>query len=162
MNTNDNNIIDNIDNVDKALDYPTEINKAEEEMNFSINQAKEWSRSSDIPIITPDIDNLEELENRWNEFMNTIKANRRKSDWIHIELFGSTNEEMYNILKDRFSRYDAENQYQYAATIEPSPVVVTTNEAACDKEISYDIGDINDAIEWCQKTGLFMILPTEC
>lgn len=165
-NENDNkNIIDDTENVDNALDYPTELDKAREDIHSNIRQAKEWSRASDIPIITPDIDNLEELENRWNEFMNTIKQNRRKSDWIHIELFGSTNEEMYNILKDRFSRYADidQNNYQYSDTIEPTPTVSSTNEsaAACDKEISYSISDINDAIEWCNKTGLAMIIPTD-
>ena len=165
-NENDNkNIIDDIENVDNALDYPTELDKAREDIHSNIKQAKEWSIASDIPIITPDIDNLEELENRWNEFMNTINQNRRKSDWIHIELFGSTNEEMYNILKDRFSRYADidQNNYQYSDTIEPTPTVSSTNEsaAACDKEISYSISDINDAMDWCSKTGLAMIIPTD-
>ena len=73
-----------------------------------VDQAKEWSEDAIRAIITP-VSSLEELDDQWNKFNSMIKKNRRESDWKSIELFGISNQEHYEIIRNKLLDRDIEN-----------------------------------------------------
>ena len=60
---------------------------------------REEFEKQDLYYVSPWCNILEELEKEWEKFNTMTKPFRRKSDWIHLEYIGITNEEIYNLLK---------------------------------------------------------------
>lgn len=69
-----------------------------------ITIAKDWSNSSMITIMTPDIYDIDMLEKRWSKWKNMIYKHRKDSNSKCVELFGMDNQQMYEKLRSKFLR----------------------------------------------------------
>jgi hypothetical protein len=85
-----NNIIDD----EFHISYYTEKKPKINDPSSDIEKALEWCRDSNLHMVIPTAD-LEHLEKRWIEFNSMSKINRRRSDWKSLEIFGKTNQDIY-------------------------------------------------------------------
>ena len=134
-----------------------------------VSRAKEWSEDAIRAIITP-VSTLEELDDQWNKFNSMIKKNRRESDWKSIELFGISNQEHYEIIRNKLLDRDIENAIN-SRLIPPiqdgdSPVIESYIDLdAADSyynpdAISYTTEDVRKAKEWAEESDRAIIIPT--
>lgn len=127
------------------------------EKDPKVVEAINWSKSSGIAIITPDILTMENLENRWIEYNGNTKYNRRQSDWKCLELFGMDNYEMYNSLKAKFNK---ENNYtnpiSNSITADSEALSAPMNEANID---IINSADWNDIINTALANDVYIVHP---
>lgn len=135
-----------------------------------INKAIEWKNSNDKMLITPAV-SLDELENMWHEFNSMPKKYRRESDWKCIELFGMTNQDIYEICKSKFlsddikSYYTFDNIDSYHNSMNESFIDSDTNiiDKYYDKDdyaIEYTVDSIEKAKAWSKENNRIIIIPT--
>lgn len=114
------------------------------EKDPKVVEAINWSKSSGIAIITPDILTMENLENRWIEYNNNTKYNRRQSDWKCLELFGMDNYEMYISLKDKLSKENT----NITSDVSDSIIADAETLSAPMSESSIEDNFINSTVDW--------------
>lgn len=71
----------------------------------SVKDAIQWQGDSNIIIIST-ANNLNELEELWIAFNQMPIRLRRESDWKSLELFGVTNKDHYDHLKEKILARD--------------------------------------------------------
>lgn len=71
----------------------------------NIAKAEEYEKDSFNTIITPS-STEEELESKWDKYQGMHRKQQREADWKAQELFGKTNEELYNDYKSKFLKRD--------------------------------------------------------
>lgn len=137
--------------------------------NDRVEKAKEWSEDAIRAIITP-VSTLEELDDQWNKFNSMIKKNRRESDWKSIELFGISNQEHYEIIRNKLLDKDIENDIN-SKLIPPiqdgdTPIIESYIDLdAADSyynpdAINYTTEDVQKAKEWADESDRAIIIPT--
>ena len=98
-----------LSDIDKAKDYGINLANKKEEIAY----LKEWSLNSGIYCILP-CDTEEELEVQWNNLQSMNITLIRISDMRMMEVFGCTNETMYNFMKAKFGNDNYEDDYSFA------------------------------------------------
>ena len=141
-----------------------------------IKDATDWQDVNNKTIITP-VGSLDELEKQWRDFNSMVKKHRRESDWKCIELFGMTNQEVYNKLKsdfvsddiDTYSDHDSIEDYIRA---EDQPIAesfafsdsdltdITNTYYNQDAKADYTEDAVKHAIEWGKQYNRVIIVPT--
>lgn len=66
-----------------------------------IRDAKQEADSQDLYIIDPGERNPDKIEEQWNHYMGMTKPFRRKADWITLNYFGLTNQQIYDFIYNR-------------------------------------------------------------
>lgn len=66
------------------------------------NQVKDWRLDSNIVLLYPEYENISDLEIDWDKFISMSKDLQDDSDEKSIELFGSTNQDRYEVLLHGF------------------------------------------------------------
>ena len=84
-----------------------------------VENAEIWAKENNRVIILP-TRTLYELEELWSAYNMMIKKHRRESDWKSEELFGLSNLQHYEYLKNQFLKEDLrkEDKDQYGSIIE--------------------------------------------
>ena len=98
-----------LSDIDKAKDYGINLANKKEEIAY----LKEWSLNSGIYCILP-CDTEEELDVQWNNLQSMNITLIRISDMRMMEVFGCTNETMYNFMKAKFGNDNYEDEYSFA------------------------------------------------
>lgn len=138
--------------------------------NESVEIAKQWSLESGKVIITP-TKTLQELEDTWIRFNEMIRKNQRESDWKSLELFGCTNYQHYDFLRNKLliknieNDEEIENGNEYKMQLMNSGLV---SESYIDSyydyyesdSISYTTEDVEKAREWAKESDKTIIIPT--
>lgn len=137
-------------------------------MSDRIEKAKEWAQDAIRTIILP-TDDLNDLETQWNDFNSMIKKNRRESDWKSIELFGMTNQERYEEIKNNLLSRDIDNEieghiYPIDGNDEPldeSYIDLNPADSYYNPDaINYTSKDVEKAKEWAKESNRTIIVPT--
>lgn len=139
-----------------------------------VKDANEWANNNSLVIMTP-TGSLEELEDKWLQYNAMIKKHRRESDWKSIELFGTTNQEIYDKLKSSFitndiSKYSDYNTIDEYIKSEDSPVVESFVDSGVtdtinsyydtNASVNYKEDEVKNAKEWSNNYNRFIIVPT--
>lgn len=138
--------------------------------NDKITDLLKYQEESDHVIIIPTGD-LADLESQWVSFNNMVKHHRRESDWKSIELFGKTNQERYEELRNMILRDDIPNYGEYDIpindTINHDDVPVTEGAIGSELDLYYDMDEVNysgedvdKAIKWSEESNRVIIVPT--
>ena len=80
------------------IDYQEVLNS--KNLDRSIPLAKKWMNDTDFILMIPP-KSEKELEDRWDAYNYMIKKHRRVADWKALELFGLTNQQLYNHWKSK-------------------------------------------------------------
>lgn len=65
----------------------------------AIDAACQWEKETGYKMMIPtSIDSKKDVDRQWTEFNQMILKHRRVSDWKCMELFGCTNQQMYNYM----------------------------------------------------------------
>lgn len=108
-----------------------EMNKNHESIKYEedkIKIAKEWSNSSMITIMTPDIYDADMLEKRWSAWKGMIYKHRKDSNSKCVELFNMDNQQMYEKLKTKFLRKNQSEpkiEDEYINVEDSSPIMTS-------------------------------------
>lgn len=131
------------------------------EKDPKVVEANNWSNSSGIAIMTPDILTMENLENRWIEYNNNTKYNRRQSDWKCLELFGMDNYEMYNSLKNKLSKENTNITSNVSDSIiaDSETLSAPMNEASVEDNFINSTIDWDDVVETAKMFGVYIMHP---
>lgn len=159
------------DNMDSLISYDDLESSERYRGSYTdrVKKAKEWSEDAIRAIITP-VPSLEELDDQWNRFNSMIKKNRRESDWKSIELFGISNQEHYEIIRNKLLDRDIENAMDNKL-IPPiqdgdTPVIESYIDLdAADSyynpdAINYTTEDVQKAKEWAEESNRAIVVPT--
>lgn len=148
------NISSYVKNIDKIKDTKSDD-------GYPIKNALSWSEDSFKAIITPTKD-LEELELRWIKYNEMPKIHRRESDWKSIELFGMTNQEHYEYIKEKIRNRTREKSplEQDHPIIENEIPIDNINTYYDPYVLNYTVDDVNNAIEWSRENNRIIIHPT--
>lgn len=148
------NISSYVKNIDKIKDTKSDD-------GYPIKDALSWSEDSFKAIITPTKD-LEELELRWIKYNEMPKIHRRESDWKSIELFGMTNQEHYEYIKEKIRNRTREKSplEQDHPIIENEIPIDNINTYYDSYVLNYTVDDVNNAIEWSRENNRIIIHPT--
>ena len=122
----------------------------------AIQAAKAWSRDAMRVIILP-TDSLEDLENDWIAFNSMIKKHRRESDWKCIELFGATNQDMYERYKSEYLKADIPN---YTDSYMESYIDTINDDYYRLNQVNYTTVEVEKARKWGAESNRAIILPT--
>lgn len=98
-----------LSDIDRARDYGIDLANKKTEAAY----LKEWSLHSGIYCILP-CDTEEELDAQWNNLQSMNITLIRVSDMRMMEVFGCTNETMYNFLKAKFGNENVDDFYSFA------------------------------------------------
>lgn len=166
-----NNIIDNEFRISSYLDYNDE-NKDHRPIDLSneIERALDWSRDANITIVIP-TQSLEDLEKNWIEFNSMSKINRRRSDWKCLEIFGKTNQDIYESERAAMLKTDYDimsidklvngDSKEKVSVIESSVLDDYYKIDTDNSEVfNYTINDIHIAEEWAISNSRVIIIPT--
>ena len=146
------------------------LDNKEEEIKYkpnAVDDAIEWSADAMRTIIIP-TDDLGDLEDQWIKFNEMIKKNRRESDWKSIELFGMTNHQHYDLLKNKLVDQDINNEIESDIIPPVQADDVPLSESYIDASDSYYNADainyttieVDRAREWAKESNRVIILPT--
>lgn len=134
-----------------------------------VEQAKAWSIDAVRAIITP-TNNLHELDDQWNRFNTMIKKNRRESDWKSIELFGVSNQEHYEIIRNYLLDKNIEDEFDIDlippiqdgdAPVSESYIDLDAADSYYNPDaINYTTEDVEKAKEWADESNRAIIVPT--
>lgn len=80
------------------IDYKQVL--ASKNLDRAIPMANKWMRDTEFILMVPP-KNEEELEARWDAYNYMIKKHRRVADWKALELFGLTNQQLYDYWKSQ-------------------------------------------------------------
>lgn len=132
-----------------------------ESLKAKIKKAVEWSESNNRAIVTP-VDSLSDLENQWIKFNEMIKKHRRESDWKYIELFGCTNQDMYEMIKSALLRGDTKDflgaALQDLKSVDES--YISADSYYDSGSINYTTADVERARVWAKESNRVIIVPT--
>lgn len=134
--------------------------------NDNIAEALDWQEVSNIHIVIT-AKTLEELEEQWIAFNSMPIKLRRESDWKSLELFGVTNKDHYEHIKDTLLERDIkENNPSIESNIDSIPLAESTDDYEGaegyykDQNLNYGPIDIENAIEWGRESYRIIIVPT--
>lgn len=133
----------------------------------SVKDAIQWQGDSNIIIIST-ANSLNELEELWIAFNQMPIRLRRKSDWKSLELFGVTNKDHYDHLKEKILARDIEygQNQSIEYNIDKIPVSETVEDHAGaesyykNQELNYSSTDVENAVEWSRESYRIIIIPT--
>lgn len=130
--------------------------------NKEVTEAEKWLNDTGKFIVYP-VDSLEVLENLWIYYNSMPLKHRRESDWKCIELFGISNQQMYDWLKHNFLGDDI-NDLELPEDYTPDVIseeAIDSNDQVDYSRLSYTLADVEDAILWTKNNNMAMIYPTK-
>ena len=122
---------------------------------------EDFERNTGIEVIDHDIDDLNELEDEYDDFNQMTYKQRKVSNAKSEELYGMDNHERYNKLKSELLK-DNDDIYNEPIVIQAESNIIIDNKDS-QKQINIDDYDIKiqAAIEWAQKSLITIIIPKE-
>lgn len=134
-----------------------------------IEEAITWSREANRVIMIPTTD-LQDLEEQWNRFNQMHKKLRRESDWKCLEIFGCTNQTLYEEMRAVAlaggDNFELDDFIEDNGTIQDpsSPVTESyidySNSYYPLDSIEYSTEDVEKAKEWAEESNRTIIVPT--
>ena len=138
------------------------------EYDDKIKKAIKWSRDAMRTIMLP-TENMEDLERQWINFNSMIKKHRRESDWMSLELFGMTNQDHYNYMKNVISGNDIDTEIDNELSalqgkdqpVSESYIDLNSADSYYNPDaINYTSADVEKARIWAEESNRVIILPT--
>ena len=132
-----------------------------------IEEAIEWSTDALRVIIIP-TDSLSDLEAQWIKFNQMIKKNRRESDWKSLELFGLTNQDHYELIRNKLLDKNIDDKIE-KDMIPPvqdgdSPILESYIQPADSyynaDAVFYTTDEVIKARTWAEESNRVIIIPT--
>lgn len=85
-----------VDDIDQALNTI-------EDLDHKMEIGNQYMRDTGYILLIPaNIPNLDILENYWDAYKSMVMRHQRMADWMTVELFGLTNEQIYIAMKQKF------------------------------------------------------------
>lgn len=97
-------------------------------LNQKMEEADDYFKQTGLIMIIPSkIENEADLEKAWDGYNMMIRRHQRMSDWKTTELFGLTNQQLYDAMKDRFNSGRFTQRYAEYGMVPFDPVYKNLN-----------------------------------
>ena len=122
----------------------------------TLNQAVEYNKSSGrfmiVPMHSGEYD-LDTLEKAWEKFNAQHKQLRREADWKSLELFGITNQEHYEYLRNKCLGFTKIETIKLTDEIVPSGSITDTNLFELANIQSKDVKELSESKKLDKKSS---------
>ena len=134
--------------------------------------AKAWCAASSKSMVIPSTD-LSKITNDWINFNSMTKKERRESDWKSIEIFGGTNQDLYDYYRGQALQQDFDTDIEKMLAGYTKDMHVNESSASgtyiddyeqdlydTDHPLNYSTIEVENAIKWSEASNRIIIIPT--